>query len=81
MLILISNSLIKKKTVKLYYNERVFNRSFHTWNEVWVARSDLPYGYGGWQAVDATPRETSQGSIITINNIFCESRTGADVYC
>ncbi|XP_012257376.2 hemocyte protein-glutamine gamma-glutamyltransferase-like [Athalia rosae] len=35
--------------------------NFHVWNEVWMARRDLPHGYGGWQAVDATPQETSDG--------------------
>ena len=31
------------------------------WNEAWMARPDLPLGYGGWQAVDATPQERSDG--------------------
>lgn len=31
------------------------------WNECWMARPDLPPGMGGWQVVDATPQETSQG--------------------
>jgi transglutaminase-like putative cysteine protease len=35
--------------------------NFHVWNEAWMARPDLPKGYGGWQAVDATPQETSDG--------------------
>ncbi|KAK7115372.1 hypothetical protein V1264_001249 [Littorina saxatilis] len=35
--------------------------NFHVWNEAWMARSDLPSGYGGWQALDATPQETSDG--------------------
>ncbi|XP_078687723.1 protein-glutamine gamma-glutamyltransferase K-like isoform X2 [Branchiostoma floridae x Branchiostoma belcheri] len=35
--------------------------NFHVWNEAWMARPDLPEGYGGWQAVDATPQETSDG--------------------
>lgn len=35
--------------------------NFHVWNDVWIARSDLPEGYGGWQALDATPQETSHG--------------------
>ncbi|XP_028591568.2 protein 4.2-like isoform X1 [Podarcis muralis] len=30
---------------------------FHAWNECWMARRDLPPGYDGWQAVDATPQE------------------------
>ena len=29
------------------------------WNEVWLARPDLPAGFDGWQAVDATPQEES----------------------
>lgn len=32
------------------------------WNECWMVRPDLPVGMGGWQAVDATPQETSQGT-------------------
>lgn len=27
-----------------------------------MTRPDLPAGYGGWQVVDATPQEPSQGS-------------------
>ncbi|CAH1269454.1 TGM1 [Branchiostoma lanceolatum] len=34
---------------------------FHLWNEAWMARPDLPEGYGGWQAVDATPQQASNG--------------------
>ncbi|XP_071503234.1 protein-glutamine gamma-glutamyltransferase K-like, partial [Diadema antillarum] len=36
--------------------------NFHVWNDVWMARNDLPEGYGGWQALDATPQETSHGA-------------------
>ncbi|XP_054712738.1 hemocyte protein-glutamine gamma-glutamyltransferase-like isoform X2 [Uloborus diversus] len=36
--------------------------NFHVWNDCWMARSDLPSGYGGWQAIDATPQETSEGA-------------------
>lgn len=35
--------------------------NFHVWNDVWMARPDLPSGYGGWQAIDATPQEASDG--------------------
>lgn len=38
--------------------------NFHVWNDVWMARPDLPQGFGGWQAIDATPQEASEGSII-----------------
>ncbi|XP_036373408.1 protein-glutamine gamma-glutamyltransferase K-like [Megalops cyprinoides] len=36
--------------------------NFHVWNDSWMARPDLPPGMGGWQAVDSTPQETSQGT-------------------
>ncbi|KAK0181356.1 hypothetical protein PV327_003648 [Microctonus hyperodae] len=35
--------------------------NYHVWNDVWMARPDLPKGYGGWQAIDGTPQETSDG--------------------
>ncbi|XP_015263909.1 PREDICTED: protein-glutamine gamma-glutamyltransferase 5-like [Gekko japonicus] len=35
--------------------------NFHVWNECWMARRDLPVGYGGWQVLDATPQERSDG--------------------
>ncbi|CAI9723145.1 hemocyte protein-glutamine gamma-glutamyltransferase-like isoform X1 [Octopus vulgaris] len=35
--------------------------NFHVWNEVHMARPDLKDGYGGWQACDSTPQETSDG--------------------
>ncbi|XP_071813350.1 protein-glutamine gamma-glutamyltransferase K-like isoform X2 [Apostichopus japonicus] len=35
--------------------------NFHVWNDCWMARPDLPVGFGGWQAIDATPQETSEG--------------------
>ncbi|KAM9308219.1 protein-glutamine gamma-glutamyltransferase 4 [Gastrophryne carolinensis] len=35
--------------------------NFHVWNDVWMKRHDLPSGYDGWQAIDGTPQELSQG--------------------
>ncbi|XP_019377726.1 PREDICTED: coagulation factor XIII A chain [Gavialis gangeticus] len=35
--------------------------NYHCWNEAWMSRPDLPVGFGGWQAVDGTPQETSDG--------------------
>ncbi|XP_063233133.1 hemocyte protein-glutamine gamma-glutamyltransferase-like [Bacillus rossius redtenbacheri] len=35
--------------------------NYHVWNEAWMVRPDLPKGYGGWQAIDSTPQETSDG--------------------
>ncbi|NXF32895.1 TGM4 glutamyltransferase, partial [Nyctibius bracteatus] len=56
--------------VDVYLNERgeklnwmsvdsVWN--FHVWNDVWMKRVDLPAGFDGWQAIDSTPQEQSQG--------------------
>ncbi|XP_064598835.1 hemocyte protein-glutamine gamma-glutamyltransferase-like [Liolophura sinensis] len=57
-------------TIDMYWNEKgepeekmsedsIWN--FHVWNEVWMTRPDLPAGYGGWQAIDGTPQELSDG--------------------
>ncbi|XP_022103026.1 protein-glutamine gamma-glutamyltransferase K-like isoform X2 [Acanthaster planci] len=43
--------------MKQYESDSIWN--FHVWNEAWMSRPDVPPGYGGWQAVDATPQETS----------------------
>lgn len=39
-------------------NDSIWN--FHVWNDAWMARYDLPQGYGGWQAIDATPQEIDE---------------------
>ncbi|KAK3769509.1 hypothetical protein RRG08_027078 [Elysia crispata] len=44
------------------HDDSVWN--FHVWNEAWMARPDLPEGFGGWQAFDSTPQEVSDG-------VFC----------
>lgn len=44
----------------------LYFRNFHVWNEVWMKRSDLPGDvHDGWQVLDATPQETSQGTVHT----------------
>ncbi|XP_053309709.1 uncharacterized protein LOC128471755 [Spea bombifrons] len=40
-------------------NDSIWN--FHVWNEVWLTRKDLGHSYDGWQALDATPQERSDG--------------------
>ncbi|KAJ8303153.1 hypothetical protein KUTeg_019549, partial [Tegillarca granosa] len=35
--------------------------NFHCWNDAWMQRKDLPEGYGGWQVIDSTPQERSEG--------------------
>lgn len=31
-----------------------------------MARPDLPVGFGGWQAVDSTPQENSDGGLVIL---------------
>uniref|UniRef100_A0A673NDN0 protein-glutamine gamma-glutamyltransferase n=1 Tax=Sinocyclocheilus rhinocerous TaxID=307959 RepID=A0A673NDN0_9TELE len=38
--------------------------NYHCWVESWMKRDDLPEGYDGWQVLDPTPQERSDG-------IFC----------
>ncbi|KAM4622713.1 protein-glutamine gamma-glutamyltransferase E-like [Discoglossus pictus] len=35
--------------------------NFHVWNESWFMRRDLGLYYSGWQVLDSTPQEQSQG--------------------
>ncbi|KAM9296362.1 protein-glutamine gamma-glutamyltransferase E-like [Gastrophryne carolinensis] len=35
--------------------------NFHVWNECWFVRKDLGSDFNGWQIMDATPQEPSQG--------------------
>ncbi|XP_076839967.1 protein-glutamine gamma-glutamyltransferase K-like [Brachyhypopomus gauderio] len=48
------------KPIKELNADSIWN--FHVWNEAWMSRPDLPAGMGGWQVVDATPQEASQGT-------------------
>ncbi|XP_063816448.1 protein-glutamine gamma-glutamyltransferase 2 [Pseudophryne corroboree] len=34
---------------------------FHCWVEAWMSRPDLGDSYNGWQAIDPTPQEKSEG--------------------
>ncbi|MGH0188201.1 UNVERIFIED_CONTAM: hypothetical protein FKN15_028530 [Acipenser sinensis] len=40
-------------------NDSMWN--FHVWVESWMTRPDLPAGYDGWQVLDPTPQEKSEG--------------------
>ncbi|XP_039546432.1 coagulation factor XIII A chain-like [Pimephales promelas] len=35
--------------------------NYHCWNEVYMMRPDLPKKFSGWQVIDCTPQETSDG--------------------
>lgn len=39
-------------------------RNFHVWNEAWFVRNDLGSSYSGWQVLDSTPQERSQGNTL-----------------
>ena len=45
-------------------------RNFHVWNEGWFRRPDLPDGNDGWQAFDATPQESSEGTSLSRANVI-----------
>lgn len=38
-------------------------RNFHCWVESWMKRDDLPPGNHGWQVLDPTPQERSDGTV------------------
>ena len=45
--------------------------NFHVWNEVWMSREDLPDSiYNGWQVIDATPQEESEGEQLATFLLF-----------
>ncbi|XP_053353961.1 transglutaminase 5, like [Clarias gariepinus] len=49
-----------EKGEKLPHNrDSIWN--FHVWAECWMKRGDLRPGFDGWQAVDPTPQEKSEG--------------------
>ncbi|XP_050670061.1 annulin isoform X2 [Leptidea sinapis] len=45
-------------TLEEFTRDSVWN--YHVWSEVWMERPDLGPEYGGWQAIDSTPQETSE---------------------
>ncbi|XP_014477785.1 PREDICTED: hemocyte protein-glutamine gamma-glutamyltransferase-like [Dinoponera quadriceps] len=53
----INNEELEYDPNNLMGEDSIWN--YHVWNDVWMARPDLPKGYGGWQAIDATPQEPS----------------------
>lgn len=40
-----------------------------------MSRPDLPQGFGGWQAVDATPQETSDGEVFIHTSMYACTHT------
>lgn len=40
----------------------LFARNFHCWVESWMRRDDLPKENNGWQVLDPTPQELSEGT-------------------
>ncbi|XP_029378888.1 protein-glutamine gamma-glutamyltransferase 2 [Echeneis naucrates] len=55
-------------TIEIVLNERLepvggrdSSWNFHCWVESWMRRDDLPKGNDGWQVLDSTPQERSDG--------------------
>ncbi|CAH6777598.1 Tgm4 [Phodopus roborovskii] len=51
------------KTITDLTKDSIWN--FHVWTDAWMKRQDLPQGYDGWQVLDATPQEISEGRFRT----------------
>ncbi|KAK2841934.1 hypothetical protein Q5P01_012134 [Channa striata] len=43
------------------FNKSESTWNFHCWVESWIKRQDLPKGNDGWQVLDPTPQELSDG--------------------
>ena len=54
---------------KQYTKDSIWN--YHVWNDVWMARPDLPKGHDGWQHIDATPQEESGGNVFDFLETQC----------
>ncbi|KTG38050.1 hypothetical protein cypCar_00040940 [Cyprinus carpio] len=46
---------------QIWVNSNDDKRNFHVWVESWMKRPDLSRGYDGWQVLDPTPQERSEG--------------------
>ncbi|XP_058244165.1 protein-glutamine gamma-glutamyltransferase 2 [Hemibagrus wyckioides] len=51
--------LFNEKLESMESDDMIWN--FHCWVESWMSREDLPKGYDGWQVLDPTPQERSEG--------------------
>nr|XP_034340032.1 protein-glutamine gamma-glutamyltransferase 4 [Arvicanthis niloticus] len=51
------------KTIPQLTRDSVWN--FHVWTDAWMKRHDLPQGHDGWQVLDSTPQEISEGGYRT----------------
>nr|XP_006990868.2 protein-glutamine gamma-glutamyltransferase 4 isoform X2 [Peromyscus maniculatus bairdii]XP_015864529.1 protein-glutamine gamma-glutamyltransferase 4 isoform X2 [Peromyscus maniculatus bairdii] len=63
------------KTIAHLTKDSVWN--FHVWTDAWMKRRDLPQGNDGWQVLDATPQEISEGSFRTGPSPLSAIRQGA----
>lgn len=59
---LLYNDQLERLTSDSGKKDSIWN--FHVWVESWMSREDLPKGYDGWQVLDPTPQERSDG-------VFC----------
>ncbi|XP_037621885.1 protein-glutamine gamma-glutamyltransferase 2 [Sebastes umbrosus] len=53
--------LLNEKLERIEQNNNDSSWNFHCWVESWMRRDDLPKGNDGWQVLDPTPQELSDG--------------------
>lgn len=58
---LILDVLYNEKLERVNSGKQDSSWNFHCWVECWMSRSDLPKGNDGWQVLDPTPQELSEG--------------------
>ncbi|XP_040595634.1 protein-glutamine gamma-glutamyltransferase 4 isoform X3 [Mesocricetus auratus] len=63
------------KTIADLTKDSIWN--FHVWTDAWMKRPDLPLGHDGWQVLDATPQEVSEGRFRTGPSPLSAIRQGA----
>lgn len=53
--------LFNERMERIDRNKQDSSWNFHCWVECWMKRNDLPKGNDGWQVLDPTPQELSEG--------------------
>ncbi|XP_069033497.1 protein-glutamine gamma-glutamyltransferase 2 [Embiotoca jacksoni] len=55
--------ILLDETLESRAGKRDSSWNFHCWVESWMRRDDLPKGNDGWQVLDPTPQELSDGEL------------------
>lgn len=54
--------IIELRSHKCFILDLSFYRNFHVWVECWMTRKDLGSDMNGWQVLDPTPQQRSEGA-------------------